>query len=67
MKYLRYLGLLIVFICMTCYCRRQSDKAIKRSNDYLNNNVVFEGIVTKEQTSTNHAFGYRIKTYSIKR
>lgn len=57
MKYLSYIVLLIIFICMVFYFLKQSNKEARKSNDYLNNNIVFEGTITNIRRSTNHAFG----------
>lgn len=54
---MRYIILLIIFICLVIYCNKQSQRQINKSNDYLINNIEFEGTITKLRISSNHAFG----------
>jgi len=57
MRYVIYIVLLIGFIFMIFYDNQKSKKEILKSNEFLNNNVLFEGVVARIQKSTNHAFG----------
>jgi len=57
MKYMRYIILVIIFVCIVIYFNKQSNIEQIKSNNYLNNSLVFEGVVTRLKASDNHAFG----------
>lgn len=57
LKYLRYVILFGVLVAVVIYYNRSSDAAMKKSSEYLHNNVEFEGYVTGFEQSDNHAFG----------
>jgi hypothetical protein len=57
LKYLRYVILLGFLVAVVIYYNRNSDVAMKKSSEYLHNNVEFEGYVTGFEQSDNHAFG----------
>ena len=57
LKYLRYVVLLGFLVAVVIYYNRSSDVAMKKSSEYLHNNVEFEGYVTGFEQSDNHAFG----------
>jgi len=57
LKYLWYVILLGFLIAVVIYYNRSSDVAMKKSSEYLHNNVEFEGCVTGFEQSDNHAFG----------
>ena len=57
LKYLRYVVLLGFLVAVVIYYNRSSDVAIKKSSEYLRNNVEFEGYITGFEQSDNHAFG----------
>lgn len=57
LKFLRYVVLLGFLVAVVIYYNRSSDVAMKKSSEYLHNNVEFEGYVTGFEQSDNHAFG----------
>lgn len=57
MKYARYIILLVIFISITVYFNSNSDKKWEDLDKYLDNNVLFEGVVMNVKQSNNHAFG----------
>lgn len=57
MKYIRFIILIVIFVCIVVYFNKQSNVEQIESNNYLNNGIVFEGIVTGFKSSDNHAFG----------
>ncbi|SIT19092.1 hypothetical protein [Chryseobacterium gambrini] len=57
LKYLWYIILLALFVVFIIYYNKSSDVAMKQSEQYLKNNVEFEGYVTGFEQSNNHAFG----------
>jgi len=57
MKYLRFIILITIFVCIVIYFNKQSSVEQIESNNYLNNGIVFEGTVTRFKASNNHTFG----------
>lgn len=57
MKFFRYIFLLMIFSYIVFSLYSLSKKQQKKLDGYLDNNIVFEGLVTNLKKSRNHAFG----------
>lgn len=57
MKYLRFIILFIAFVGIVIYLSKSGTKKSIEQNEFLNNGIVIEGVVTNIKRSDNHSFG----------
>lgn len=57
MRYMRFIILIIVFVSIILYFFSKTKNQTIKSNQILNNGVVFEGTISNIKVSNNHSFG----------